>query len=147
MGRMIPFPTPTLTGPAGPSPAHLAGPSPAHLAGPSPAHLAGPSPCEHQVNGHCRKVDQGSPQVSPALCAACPAALVKCPHLQFTLRRHQPAPITVRLSNGRAEAWDDLPPAMRFNRATCALRPGNPIQTPADCVGCALRFTKLGGRP
>jgi hypothetical protein len=108
-----------------------------------PRPLVPETPCEHRqeiAGGRviCRKVAQGDAGVSATLCDTCPAALVQCPHLQFTLRRHAPAPIVVRHPDGRTEAWDDLPPAMRFEGATCALY-REAINTPADCAGCTLR--------
>jgi len=103
-----------------------------------------PAPCPHRhvtADGRiaCQKVPQGDAEVSPALCAACPAALVSCQHLRFTLRKHAPVPIVVRYAGGRTEVWDDVPPAMRFARAACALR-REPINCPADCAGCGLRM-------
>ena len=99
--------------------------------------------CEHRqvtADGRviCRKVGRGDAEVSVALCAACPAALIQCPHLRFTLRKHAPMPIVVRYAGGRTEVWDDMPPSMRFERAACALC-RDAINTPADCAGCTLR--------
>jgi hypothetical protein len=101
------------------------------------------TPCEHRqvtAGGRvvCRKAPKSDAEVSPALCASCPATLVGCEHLRFTLRKHAPVPIVVRYAGGRTEVWDDVPPAMRFERAACALR-REPIGGPADCAGCALR--------
>jgi hypothetical protein len=114
---------------------------PTRSSGPRPIPAA---PCEHQqitADGRvvCRKVGQGNTEVAVALCATCPAALVRCPHLRFTLRQHAPAPMLVRCPGGRVEAWDDLPPVLRFERAYCALRRGA-ISSPADCAGCMLRL-------
>ena len=107
--------------------------------------------CEHQVTGDgrvvCRKVGQGdTTEVAVALCATCPAALIQCSHLRFTLRQHTAAPMLVRRpEGGRDETWD-LPPVMRFERATCARRPGT-ISSPVDCAGCTLRLVEYtGGR-
>lgn len=101
-------------------------------------------PCEHrQVTGDgrvvCGKAPKGDTEVSPTLCASCPATLVDCKHLRYTLRKHAPVPIVVRYAGGRTEVWDDVPPAMRFARAACVLR-REAICGPADCAGCTLRM-------
>lgn len=88
----------------------------------------------------CGKVGRGQrhAEVSPALCATCPAKMVNCKHLRYTLRKDEPVPIVVRYAGGRTEVWDDVPPSMKFSQAACALR-REPIQSPADCAGCVLR--------
>lgn len=92
----------------------------------------------------CGKVGRGNAEVSPALCAACPASLVGCKHLRYTLHKHEPVPIVVRYAGGRTEVWDDVPPSMQFSQAACALR-REPIQSPADCAGCALGRSERSG--
>ncbi len=87
----------------------------------------------------CDKVGRGNAEVSPALCATCPAAQVNCQHLRYTLRKDEPVPIVVRYAGGRTEVWDDLPPSIKFSQAACALR-REPITSPADCAGCPLRL-------
>lgn len=91
----------------------------------------------------CGKVGRGNAEVSPALCAACPARLVNCQHLRYTLRKDEPVAIVVRYAGGRTEVWDDVPPSMKFAKSACALR-REPIQSPADCAGCALRLAEHG---
>ena len=108
-----------------------------------PRPLIPESHCEHRqvtTDGRvvCRKVGRGDTEVSVALCTACPAALIQCSHLRFTLRKHAPPPIVVRYAGGRTEVWDDMPPSMHFERAACALC-RDAIHTPADCAGCTLR--------
>jgi len=120
-------------------------PFPGATASHRPRSLVPQAPCEHRqvtADGRivCRKVARGDAEVSPALCASCPAALAGCEHLRFTLRKYAPVPIVVRYGGGRTEVWGDAPPAMRFERAACALR-REPIGSPADCAGCALRAT------
>jgi len=115
---------------------------------PTTAHQPHPpattNPCEHrQVTGDgrviCRKIGTGDAEVSAELCASCPAAVIGCAHLRFTLRKHAPVPIVVRYAGGRTEVWDDVPPTMRLDRAACVLR-REPISCPADCAGCGLRM-------
>lgn len=91
----------------------------------------------------CGKVGRGNAEVSPGLCATCPAAQVNCQHLRYTLRKDEPVPIVVRYAGGRTEVWDDLPPSIKFSQAACALR-REPITSPADCAGCALRLAATG---
>jgi len=92
----------------------------------------------------CGKVGRGNVEVSPALCATCPARMVNCKHLRYTLRKDEPVPIVVRYAGGRTEVWDDLPPSIKFSRAACVLR-REPIQSPADCAGCVLRQAEQSG--
>ena len=93
----------------------------------------------------CGKVGRGSTEVSPALCASCPSRMVSCQHLRYTLRKHEPVAIVVRYAGGRTEVWDDVPPSMKFSPAACALR-REPVQSPADCAGCALRLPERAER-
>ncbi|MBU0491707.1 MAG: hypothetical protein KKA73_17220 [Chloroflexi bacterium] len=88
----------------------------------------------------CRKVAKGDAEVSPALCATCPAARIGCDHLRFTLRKHEPVPIIVRYAGGRTEVWDDGEPAMCFTHAACTLC-RQAIDGPTACAGCTLRTT------
>jgi len=86
----------------------------------------------------CTKISRGDNEVSPALCAACPAAQINCQHLRFTLEKSLASSIIVHYGNGKTEVWDDRPPALRFNRAACLARVV-PIVSGKDCAaGCAL---------
>jgi hypothetical protein len=86
----------------------------------------------------CTKIGRGDNEVSPALCAACPAAQINCQHLRFTLEKSLASSIIVHYGNGKTEVWDDRPPALRFNRAACLARVV-PIVSGKDCAaGCAL---------
>jgi len=86
----------------------------------------------------CAKISRGDNEVSPALCATCPAAQINCQHLRFTLEKSLASSIIVHYGNGKTEVWDDRPPALRFNRAACLARVV-PIVSGKDCAaGCAL---------
>jgi hypothetical protein len=111
---------------------------------PQPRPPAPQAPCEHRqvtADGRvaCSKVPRGDAEVTPALCATCPATLIDCQHLRFTLRKHAPVPIVVRHAGGRTEVWDNIPPAMCFAHAACVLR-REAVGSPADCAGCTLRM-------
>jgi hypothetical protein len=86
----------------------------------------------------CAKISRGDNEVSPALCAACPAAQINCQHLRFTLEKSLASSIIVHYGNGKSEVWDDRPPAVHFNRAACLARV-IPIVSNKECAaGCAL---------
>ena len=86
----------------------------------------------------CTKINRGDNEVSPTLCAACPAAQINCQHLRFTLEKSLASSIVVHYGNGKSEVWDDRPPAVHFNRAACLARVV-PIVSSKDCAaGCAL---------
>jgi len=86
----------------------------------------------------CAKISRGDNEVSPAFCAACPAAQINCQHLRFTLEKSLASSIIVHYGNGKSEVWDARPPAVRFNRAACLARVV-PIVSNKECAaGCAL---------
>ena len=86
----------------------------------------------------CAKISRGDNEVSPAFCAACPAAQINCQHLRFTLEKSLASSIIVHYGNGKSEVWDARPPAVHFNRAACLARV-MPIVSNKECAaGCAL---------
>ena len=100
------------------------------------------SSCEHRTVSKdgliiCKKITEGSSEVSPNICRACPLRAINCAHLRFSLRQVTPSPLIVRF-NGRTEVWDDDPPEILLERAACAARVA-PIDHPRSCAGCSLR--------
>jgi hypothetical protein len=87
----------------------------------------------------CTKIIQGDNEVSPNLCRDCPAKMVSCDHLRFSLQKSSPSPIVVRYNGGHTEVWDNDPPSISFCRAACAIKV-MPINSPKECAGCALRL-------
>ena len=101
------------------------------------------TPCPYrQVDGEghilCQQIKTGDREVSPALCRACPVALINCSHLKATLDQQARLPITVRWGNGKTEIWDDPAPPLALQRAACSAKT-IPILSPRDCSGCPLR--------
>jgi len=98
-------------------------------------------PCSHRTvteDGRvvCAKISRGEREVSPALCAACPAARINCQHLRFTLEQDGPSTLVVRYGSGKTEVWaDDRPPQVRFTRAACALL-RLPLVNTTPCATC-----------
>ncbi len=86
----------------------------------------------------CAKIVQGDNEVSPNLCRDCPAKMVCCDNLRFSLQKTSPSPIVVRYNGGHTEVWDNDPPSVSFHRAACAVKM-MPIANPKECAGCALR--------
>jgi len=86
----------------------------------------------------CQKIGQGDCEVSPNLCRECPGKQANCEHIRFTLAKTAPAPIIVRYATGRVEVWNNDPPALRFQRAACAVKAA-PIQSPSQCLACTMR--------
>jgi hypothetical protein len=100
-------------------------------------------PCQHRAvleDGRvtCSKIALGDREVSPEICAHCPARACNCQHLRFSLEKIALTPITVRWASGRVEVWDDQPPRVSFLHSACAQKT-MPILSPADCVACSLR--------
>jgi len=102
-------------------------------------------PCQHRSVSEdgrvtCDKIIVGDDEVSPQVCANCPASASDCQHLRFCLEKIALTPITVRWASGRMEVWDDQPPRVSFLRAACALK-ATPVLSPADCLDCASRHS------
>ena len=86
----------------------------------------------------CAKISRGDNEVSPAFCAACPAAQINCQHLRFTLEKSLASSIIVHYGNGKSEVWDARPPAVHFNRAACLARVMPIVSSKGCAAGCVL---------
>ena len=103
--------------------------------------------CEHRsvaADGRivCAKISLGDNEVSPNLCRDCPAKIITCHHLRFSLQKSSSSAIVVRYAGGRTEVWNDEPPSVSFHRAACAAKVA-PIASPKECAACSLRLTTL----
>ncbi|KPL17210.1 MAG: hypothetical protein AMJ92_11975 [candidate division Zixibacteria bacterium SM23_81] len=103
--------------------------------------------CEHRsvaADGRivCAKITLGENEVSPNLCRNCPAKIIACHHLRFSLQKSSSSAIVVRYAGGRTEVWNDEPPSVSFLRAACSVKVA-PITNPRGCAACSLRLTTL----
>jgi len=87
----------------------------------------------------CRKVTAGDNEVSLLGCQDCPARLIGCEHLRFSLAQHRHPPIVVRYATGRTEVWREEDGRLTLARAACALRMA--LVETADCLACPVRQT------
>ena len=90
----------------------------------------------------CSKIGRGDKEISPALCAACPAAQCNCANLRFSLEKEGYGAVVIRYGNGKSMVWDDRSAALRFSRAACASRT-MPVCSVSDCAGCPQRVAIL----
>jgi hypothetical protein len=86
----------------------------------------------------CHKIGRGDKEVTPRLCAACPAAKCNCASLRFSLEKEGYGAVIIRYGNGKTAIWDDRPDGLRFARAACAVR-GVPVCSASDCTACGQR--------
>jgi ABC-type Fe3+-hydroxamate transport system substrate-binding protein len=86
----------------------------------------------------CKAISVGDNEVSPNLCRECPARMIGCDQLRFSLQKVASQPITVRYVTGRMEVLDDQPPRIAFLRAACAQKIA-PVNSPAECAHCLYR--------
>jgi hypothetical protein len=86
----------------------------------------------------CKKIVRGDPEVTVAICAACPAAACNCGHLRFSLQREEGGQVILNWGSGRREIIESRPPGVRFIKAACAVLL-RPIETAQPCAACPLR--------
>ena len=99
-------------------------------------------PCPYrtaQLDGQltCAKIGGPDREVTPDICAACPAAQISCAHLRFSLVKNAPSPLLIRWGNGKQELLEADAPKVELARGACGEQV-MPVHGPATCAACPL---------
>ena len=99
-------------------------------------------PCPYrtaQLDGQltCAKIGGSDREVTPDICAACPAAQIGCAHLRFSLVKNAPSPLLIRWGNGKQELLEADAPRVELARGACGEQV-MPVHGPATCAACPL---------
>ncbi|MCW5850757.1 MAG: hypothetical protein KIT87_11840 [Anaerolineae bacterium] len=99
-------------------------------------------PCPYrtaQLDGQltCAKIGGPDREVTPEICAACPAAQIGCAHLRFSLVKNAPSPLLIRWGNGKQEVLAADAPRVELARGACGEQV-MPVHGPSACAACPL---------
>ena len=99
-------------------------------------------PCPYrtaQLDGQltCAKIGGPDREVTPDICAACPAAQISCAHLRFSLVKNAPSPLLIRWGNGKQEVLEADAPRVELARGACGEQV-MPVHGPSACAACPL---------